>query len=78
MSQHVFRVDGDKEYREGKVYWPDAIRIETERFYAWEIVQRIVNQLRATEHTHATIKTITIDLPGKLEIEQTETRGSGG
>jgi hypothetical protein len=66
MKVHNFKVSGGNKVVDGKSHWPDCLNLSMGRFYAWELVNGLLYQLRQGE------KDITYSTCGKLECDVEE------
>ena len=51
MGAYRFRGHGGAVVAEGKVVWPDDLRLEMERWIAWTLVRDLLVQLQAGDDT---------------------------
>ena len=73
METYNFEVHSGVKIIDGKVYWPNQLYLSIPRFYAWELVQTLLNQIRRNEEN------IEVYFSGELKenVEQTQNKEGG-
>lgn len=66
VKSHDFEVHGGEEIQKGKSHWPDCLNVTLSQWFAWDLVQRLLAQLKAKD------KTIQFNYMGKLEYNVME------
>ena len=46
MKSHEFEIHGGKIIMAGKSKWPDCVSIKMPKWYAWNIIQSLLSQLK--------------------------------
>jgi len=73
VDLHNFEVSkgGPHEEREGKTHWPNQLRLEMSEFYAWDMVNQLLAQLRHPRedepHDLPNVRPIRLYMSGSLE-----------